>query len=735
MDYSSKTKPQGGPSLSNQPAMVWLETIASLSQRLCLLREPSEICRVATKMMAEAFQVEKCVVLFYAQARQELVGQPSAYGLEPAAATRIRLSVKEGAATRSLWMRDEPWISDDLAADPRFKEYQDWSQSLDLHTVMACALRVGQRQLGAILGADKRSGERFNQVDAALLRILADQVGIALNNAETLNAQARAARRSQTLAQIAHLLHAALDPREVAKIAASMMLGAVGADRCHLFLMQESEPAPVLSVAKVEAGQQWKISDIVDDERARWFREQWPALDRDQATVIEDAFLSPLIPSAWTTQLGIKTLVLAPMHAKEALVGCMMIEYGGEVRHWINGEVAFIESIANQSALALNNARAYQAMRGELEPLRVSATTYPPLVEGAGAAIFIVQEGRYGYVAGAAVELLGYSPEEWAQMHLPDIFVPHWRLAVIESYERLLEGRRVPSFDAQAIRKDSQEVTLTLTGTLIEFEGEPAVEFIAADTTRQQWERERRLQAGKLEAVTRLIGNLVGEVRNALTPVVGFTELTMELPDLSPEVRSNLQIIAHGAERAKKTFDMLATWAQIRPPVITQVSINQLLEQMMAFRQYELQSYQIEMELDLESASRNTNTQADPQQLQLAFLAIIDNAKDALMELPQDRQVIIRTRREQHGLWNLGEVIEISFQDNGPGIARENLSRVFDPFFSTKPPTQALGLGLWIAYQIVKNHHGEIYIRSQEGEGATFIITLPVLTDHEPPEV
>jgi PAS domain S-box-containing protein len=533
------------------------------------------------------------------------------------------------------------------------------------------------------------------------------------------------------LAQIAGLLHATLNHREVMRVAASMMLGAAGADRCHLFVMSGKEPMPALSVMRTEAGSRsWRVLDSVDNERARWFREQWHLFEHDQITIIEDTFFSPLIPSSWTTQLRIKSLILVPLQAKGTLIGFMMIEDVEDIRQIINGELAFIEAVASHSAMALLNAQQYQSLQQELEPLQAKTMTYVPLVEGTGAAILVIQDGRYGYATGAATELLGYTLDDFVQMNVGDLFTPHSRTAVVETYEWVRQGKRMPSLDAWAVTNDGREVLLTLVGSLIDFEGYPAVEFTATDTTDQQMARDRQLQAGKLEAVTRLIGNLVGEVRNALTPVVGYTELTLELPDLSPELKGNLEIIAHGAERAKKTFDTLATWAEIRQPAIVQTNINQLLEQLMSLRQYELQGYQIEVLMDLAESLGKINIQADPQQLQVAFLAIVDNARDALLETPRDRRLAIQTRRQMRGIWNPTETIVISFQDSGPGIARENLTRVFDPFFSTKPPTQALGLGLWIAYQIVKNHDGEIYVRSQETQGATFVIELPLLTSH-----
>ncbi len=728
MNSSSGTQPSNGTAHGPRQQVQWLETVAGLARRLSLTTEPGEIIRTSTKMISEAFDIEICAVLRYDEARQELICQTPAVGVEPVSADLIRFSVKEGTFMRSCWDRGEPWIVDDLAADPRFEQYRSWSQPLGLHSLLLGPLRVGQARMGALLWANKRSGGRFNQTDVFWIRMLADQISIALNHAQALNAQMREAKRGVTLAQIVGVLHATLDPREVMKAAASMILGAAGADRCHLFLKSDDEFIPALSVLRAN-GQPWKVGDV-DGERVRWFREQWPMLDHDRITVIEDVYFSPLIPSTWTTQLGIKSLILVPLWAKEELVGCMMLEDLESARHVDASEVSFIEAVAAHCALALRNARLHASIQDQLLPLQESAITYPPLVKGAGAAILVIQEGRYGFTSGATTELLGYTADELVQMTLTDLFAPLSQAVVAEAYERLLEGQSLPSLDAWAIRKDGREVLLTIIGSQIEFEAAPAVQFIATDTTEQQVERDRHLQASKLEAVTGLIGNLVGEVRNALTPVVGYTELTLDLPGLSPELRSNLEIIAHGAERAKKTFDRLATWAEIRPPAKTPVVINDVLEQIMALRQYELQGYHVEVTLDLDESLGSLATQIDPQQIQIAFLAIIDNAKDALLEVPQERQLVIQTRHRAHGLWRTGEVITISFHDNGPGITRENLLRVFDPFFSTKPPTQALGLGLWITYQIIKNHGGEVYVRSQEGKGATFVVEMPILTNH-----
>ncbi|MFN6560735.1 MAG: sensor histidine kinase [Nostoc sp. ChiSLP01] len=112
-----------------------------------------------------------------------------------------------------------------------------------------------------------------------------------------------------------------------------------------------------------------------------------------------------------------------------------------------------------------------------------------------------------------------------------------------------------------------------------------------------------------------------------------------------------------------------------------------------------------------------------PAQLNQAFINVINNAIDTLLENPNSqnqKQIIIRTEVTDI------ETIKVKVIDNGSGIAPEIQSKIFDPFFTTKPVNKGTGLGLAITYQIIEKHHGNIYVKSQPGNGAEFIIEIPV---------
>jgi len=112
----------------------------------------------------------------------------------------------------------------------------------------------------------------------------------------------------------------------------------------------------------------------------------------------------------------------------------------------------------------------------------------------------------------------------------------------------------------------------------------------------------------------------------------------------------------------------------------------------------------------------------DHFQMQQVFLNIVVNAEFAMLESHKRGKLIIATERSDG-------VIRITLTDDGPGIAKENLKHIFDPFFTTKEVGKGTGLGLSICHGIITEHGGKIYARSEEGQGASFIVELPLINE------
>ena len=115
---------------------------------------------------------------------------------------------------------------------------------------------------------------------------------------------------------------------------------------------------------------------------------------------------------------------------------------------------------------------------------------------------------------------------------------------------------------------------------------------------------------------------------------------------------------------------------------------------------------------------------ADAGQLQQVFLNLIINAETEMKLAHEGGKLLVKTE-------TVGNTIQISFKDDGPGITKENLEKIFNPFFTTREVGKGTGLGLSLCHGIIAEHNGQIYAKSKPGKGATFIVELPVITEEK----
>jgi two-component system, NtrC family, sensor kinase len=176
-------------------------------------------------------------------------------------------------------------------------------------------------------------------------------------------------------------------------------------------------------------------------------------------------------------------------------------------------------------------------------------------------------------------------------------------------------------------------------------------------------------------------------------------------------------MINKSAQRCHKIVQSLLSFARRRAPERKLSSINELVESAVEFLQYQLRTSNIEVVTRLDP--NLPKAMVDPHQMQQVFLNVINNARQSIEGNQPKGSVRIATE-------TCGHVVRITFQDDGPGISEKHLSKVFDPFFTTKEVGKGTGLGLSLCYGMIKEHGGAISVRSRPGEGATFVIELPL---------
>jgi PAS domain S-box-containing protein len=229
--------------------------------------------------------------------------------------------------------------------------------------------------------------------------------------------------------------------------------------------------------------------------------------------------------------------------------------------------------------------------------------------------------------------------------------------------------------------------------------------------------REKSEISSRLAAVGEMAAGIAHEINNPLTGVIGFSELLLNNQDLTPDVREQVKVIAEGGKRVKDIVKRLLAFARQNKPMKTMASINELIETTLDLRSYVLRTANIEVvkQLDPDLPWQVV----DPGQMQQVFLNIIVNAEYAMKKARGKGTLTITTEKSD-------DHVVISFRDDGPGISPEAKAKLFNPFFTTKGVGEGTGLGLSLSRSIILDHGGTIEVESESGQGANFIITLPV---------
>jgi len=230
------------------------------------------------------------------------------------------------------------------------------------------------------------------------------------------------------------------------------------------------------------------------------------------------------------------------------------------------------------------------------------------------------------------------------------------------------------------------------------------------------------IQSAKLAAIGELAANVAHEINNPLTSVLGFASYLAEQIQPGQPMREELDLILEEATRARDIVRDLLNFSRQREfePELTE--INPVVEQTIAMvrRQGSLDSVTINEAYGDELPF----VEIDPSRMKQVFLNIINNAGYAMKD---GGALTIRT-------YAADGAVAIDFSDTGVGIAPEHLDRIFDPFFTTKPSVSGTGLGLSVSLGIVQAHGGTIEVQSRLGKGAIFTVKLPAKHPRENPD-
>jgi signal transduction histidine kinase len=262
---------------------------------------------------------------------------------------------------------------------------------------------------------------------------------------------------------------------------------------------------------------------------------------------------------------------------------------------------------------------------------------------------------------------------------------------------------------------------------LLDYDREPVGNVIVArdltPQTRLEAEREelrkRLTQSEKLAALGQFVAGIAHELNNPLQGVLGHLELLRTTGAFPKQLRREVQVIYREADRAAKIVRNLLVFAGSRRLTLRSVSLNGVLQKVLSLRTPAHRALGIEVVRHYDE--NLPRVKSDPLLLHQVFLNMVMNAEHAIAATGKNGRIEVATLVAPSG-----DRIVATVRDTGIGIPEDTLSRIFEPFYTTKEVGKGTGLGLAITYGIVQEHGGQIIAANHPEGGAVFTVELPV---------
>jgi signal transduction histidine kinase len=274
-----------------------------------------------------------------------------------------------------------------------------------------------------------------------------------------------------------------------------------------------------------------------------------------------------------------------------------------------------------------------------------------------------------------------------------------------------VEALRAGDFSARADVGRGDEL-----GELARRVNEMAASLEEAKVELERTHRAELAQSEKLAALGQLVSSIAHEIKNPLSGIIGALRvLEKEATPDAPEKAILAKVLAQ-VERLSSTACELLDFARPLKPVVTDVALPEVLDRTIFFVERQASAAGIEVRRCY--AQDLPLVRADPELMKQVFLNVLLNAVQAMAH---GGGLEIDVREAEAGDW-----VDVTIADQGAGIPREQLPRIFDPFYTTK--TQGTGLGLYVARQLIETQGGRVSVESRLGRGTAFTIRLPVAT-------
>ncbi len=386
----------------------------------------------------------------------------------------------------------------------------------------------------------------------------------------------------------------------------------------------------------------------------------------------------------------------------EIFISIIPIENAGEG----NQNLFFIlaKDLTEQKKKELDLMRFYSVAENTVNPLQITDV-----------------QGKMVYVNPAFIQASGYSREELLGNN-PRVFgsSKHSKKFWAKMWNTVKSGKAWAGEVENRKKGGEPFYTQLLVSPILDYEGNVSAFFgIHRDVREKRIMEKQLIHTQKMESIGTLAAGVAHEVGNPLASISALVQVVQRSTD-DRFIKEKLELVKSQVTRISKIIRDLVDFSRPSNYELQLTDINQNVAEAIEIIKVGTKAKNIYFRLSLNNKVPLLPLVAD--QIQQVFVNILLNAVDAILELnpfTQDSEILASTDVSEDN-------VIITFEDDGVGISEENISKIFEPFYTTKKEGRGTGLGLWVSYGIIKSFQGDIIVESTEGAGTMFKILLPI---------
>jgi hypothetical protein len=374
-------------------------------------------------------------------------------------------------------------------------------------------------------------------------------------------------------------------------------------------------------------------------------------------------------------------------------------------------DVELLLTLANYVGIAIENANLYRSLKQKVEEYERLKEFSENIVESINVGILAAGlDDRVESWNTQMERLSGIGRADAVGRTLAELFPA----PLVEQFERTRGEMRIHHLDKFALDTQKGEATMNIAiAPLVSRDMEQIGRLVIFDDITDRAELERRLvQADKLSSIGLLAAGVAHEVNTPLAVISTYAQMLAKQVADDEQKSRILEKIARQTFRASEIVNSLLNFSRTPTAELSEVHLNRVIQETLSLLEHQLKKAGIEVRTNLEPSLEPVK--GNPGKLQQVFLNLFMNARDA-MEPRGVLEVVTRA----------GENVVVDVIDTGHGIAPEHLSRIYDPFFTTKSAKKGTGLGLSVTYGIIQEHGGAIEAISRPGGGTCFRLEFP----------